>query len=352
VVPLALLLLTTLCPAHAYDLADLPKPEVGFGFYYSPGRCAYGLERAYFEDMAAHGCNTLTVQANGVTGQVEEATAAERIARQVNLAAEVGIADPRFPILCYSVGPQDVVDARRYKRPELAWPELVVQTIDEPNHGQEAILRRYRDEAHAAGLRIGTAVAGYVCTGYHQTLPYCAPEDEGKWAPGMGEYIDLWVILVGTLTPRVRLAARHQGAEVGAYYPYPASPIMDRWTFGLWAWKARTRINLLWAYIDKQESWDFSRVTETPEGPVQRSDPPGYAEGITDYRVLQAVRDLRTPEALAWLKGVERETTLGWWPRGYVRPPEEQAAQVPTMDLDRVRREGMALLDRAQKGGG
>jgi hypothetical protein len=347
VVPLALLLLSLAGPAPAYDLADLPKPEVGFGFYYSPGRCAYGLERAYFEDMAAHGCNTLTVQAHGVTGQVEEATAAERIARQVNLAAEVGIADPRFPILCYSVGPQDVVDAWRYKRHDLTWPELVVQTIDEPNHTQEETLRQYHAEAHAANIRIGTAVAGYVCTGYTQALPYCAPEDVGKPVPGMADYIDIWVILVGSLTKAVQQEATRHRAVVGAYYSYPASPIMDRWTFGLWAWKARTKINLLWAYIDKQECWDFSRVTETPTGPVDRGYA-GYAEGITDYRVLQAVRDLGTPEARHWLRGVERRTPLGWWPRGYVRPPEEQAAQVPTMDLDQVRADGIALLEASQ----
>jgi hypothetical protein len=346
VVPLALLL-ALVCPASAYDLADLPKPEVGFGFYYSPGRCQYGLERTYFEDMRDHGCNTLTVQAHGVTGQPEEATAAERIARQVNIACEVGLADARFPILCYSVGAQDVVDAQHYRRAGLQWPELVVQTIDEPNANQEATLRQYRDEAHTAGLRIGTAVAGYVCTGYTQVLPYCAPEDVGKPVAGMAQYIDLWVVLVGTLNQAVYDLAKAQGAEVGAYLPYPSSAILDRWTFGLWAWKARPRINLLWAYIDKQEGWDFSRVTETPDGPRQRSDPPGYAEGITDFRVLQAVRDLETPQARQWLAEVEAQVVQGWWPRGYVRPPEEQAAQTPTINLDRVRTEGLALLERS-----
>ena len=349
-VPIALLLLSVACPANAYDLADLPKPQAGFGFYYSPGRCQYGLERAYFEDMAAHGCNTLTVQAHEVTGSPDICTPGQRIARQVNLAAELGIADPRFPILCYSVGPADVVEALTYRKPNLTWPELVVQSIDEPNHTQEPILARYRDEAHSAGLRIGTAVAGYVCTGYTQELPYCAPEDVGKPVPGMANYLDVWVILVGSLTKAVQQEATRHRAVVGAYYPYPASPVMDRWTFGLWAWRAQTRINLLWAYIDKQESWDFSRVTETPTGPVTRGFA-GYAEGITDYCVLQAVRDLHTPEARHWLRGVERETTLGWWPKGYVRPPEEQAAQVPTVDLDRVRSEGLELLERSAHSG-
>lgn len=349
-VSLALLLLSLAGPVAAYDLDDLPQPEVGFGFYYSPGRCQYGLERRYFEDMRDHGCNTVTVQAHGVTGQPVEPTAAERIARQVNLACEVGLADQRFPILCYSVGPQDVVDAQRYRKPDLTWPELIVQTIDEPNHTQEATLRKYHAEAHAAGLRNGTAVAGYVCTGYTQELPWCAPEDAGKPVPGVGQYIDIWVILVGTLNRDVQRAAVRNRAPVGSYLAYPSSPILDRWTFGLWAWRARTKINLLWAYIDKQDGWDYSRVTETLTGPVTRCYP-GYAEGITDYRVLQAVRDLHTPEARHWLRSVERETSLGWWPRGYVRPPEEQAAQVPTVDLDAVRAQGLALLNAAERGG-
>lgn len=344
-VSLALLLLTALCPAQAYDLDDLPRPDTAFGFFYSPGRCTYGLERAYFEDMRDHGCNTLTVQAHEVTGKPDTCTPAERIARQVNLACEVGLADPRFPIICYSVGASDVVQAQDFRKPGLQWPELIVQSIDEPNATQEATLRNYDCEAHGYGLRIGTAVAGYVCTGYDEQLPWCAPENVGNHVPGMGKYLDYWVVLVGTLTRDVQRAAVREHAQVGAYYAYPASPILDRWTFGLWAWRARTDLNLLWAYIDKQEAWDYSRVIETPAGPVQRSDPPGYAEGITDYRVLQAVRDLHTPEARHWLRGVERETALGWWPKGYVRPPEEQAAQVPTVDLDRVRREGLALLD-------
>lgn len=345
-VPLALLF-AILCPANAYNLADLPKPQAGFGLYYSPGRCQYHLEREYFQDMARGGCNTLTVQAHELTGQPDGSTPAERIARQVNTACEVGLADPRLPILCYSVGPADVVAAQSYRKPWLQWPELVVQSIDEPNANQERTLRQYRDEAHAAGLRIGTAVAGYVCTGYTQELPWCAPEDVGKQVPGMADYLDIWVVLVGTLNAQVRQAARARNAMVGAYLPYPASPILDRWTFGLWAWRAQTKINLLWAYIDKQADWDFSRVTETPAGPIQRGYA-GYAEGITDYRVLQAVRDLHTPEGRHWLRGVERETTLGWWPNGYVRPPEEQAAQVPAVDLDRVRAEGLALLDAAR----
>ena len=217
-----------------------------------------------------------------------------------------------------------------------------MQSIDEPNYTQMRYLQEYQEAAHKAGLRIGTACAGYGATGYRQTLPWCKPEDEGKPVPGYGQYLDIWIVLVGTLTTGVQDAARKQGAVVGGYLAYPSSPLLDRWTFGCWAWKAKTRTNLLWAYIDRQEHWTYSRVVETPDGP---QDPPGgagYAEGIIDYRVLLGVSRLKSTKACRWLAGVEKETDLGWWPRGYVK--DDQHKEVPTVDLARMRREGMALL--------
>jgi hypothetical protein len=336
---LTFILLALACRSAASAVV-LPKPEAAFGLFYTPSTL-YPYERLYFEDMKRHGCNTLAPQVRPLAGQTD-ASAASGLARMVNTAAEVGLLDTRFPVVCYSVGPADVVGALALRKPGLQWPELVVQSIDEPNQSQEATLKQYQLDAHAAGLRIGTAVAGYGCTGYKQQLPWCKPEDAGKPVPGIGQYLDLWIVLVGTLTTDVQDKARQQGAEVGGYLAYPSSPLLDRFTFGLWAWKAKTRTNLLWAYLNKQEGWDYSRVVETPTGPV---DPPGgcgYAEGITDYRVLQAVRDLHTKRGDEFLRRMDALTPLGWWPRGYVA--ERQADEKPTMDLDRVRRQGLRLL--------
>ena len=321
----------------------LPPPDVGFGFYYSPGRCKFGNERLYFEDMKKHGCNTFAPQANELPGQSGH-SAAENISRQLNLAAQVGLLDRRFPIVCYSVGPRDLQAALRLKAKGVEWPELIQQSIDEPNATQEVTLKQYHAEAHTLGYRIGTAVAGYVCTGYDQQLPWCKPEDIGKHVPGMGKYLDLWILLVGTWDEGTRAAAREQGAAVGAYLAYPSSPLLDRWTFGLWAWRAKTEINLMWAYIDKTPAWDYSRVDETEKGPLPRPGGAGYAEGIMDYRVLQAVRDLHTHRGDAFLHEVERKTTLGWWPRGYIK--DDQDKEKPTVDMDAVRDKGMAILKR------
>ena len=55
---------------------------------------------------------------------------------------------------------------------------------------------------------------------------------------------------------------------------------------------------------------------------------------------------MRTRRGAEYLARVEAKTPLSWWPRGYVRPPEEQAAQEPTFSLDAMRREGLHILQR------
>ena len=322
------------------DGVFLPKPDCGFGLFYCPQETAN--ETWTFAAMRDAGCNTFAPQARPLPGQTAPETAGAAIARQVNSAARVGLLDCRFPVVCYSVDAVDVVAAKLLRDPAVEWPELIVQSVDEPNHTQEATLRDYRDKAHALGLRIGTAGAGYVCTGYVTAEPWCAPEDAGRQVPGMGKYLDLWVLLVGTWGEATRASAIAQGAEVGAYLAYPSSPVLDRWTCGLWAWKARVRTVLLWAALNKQAAWDYSRVAESPAGATEQPRLAGVAAGILDYRVLQAVRDLHTTAGDAWLAGVEAQTDLGWWPRGWVK--DNQHLEKPTVDLDKVRAEGLALL--------
>ena len=323
------------------DGVPLPNMDCGVGCFYTPAETAN--ETWTFAALRDAGCNTFAPQARTLPGQPEGSeTAAQNIAREVNSAARVGLLDCRFPVICYSVGPADVLEANRLRNPALEWPELVIASVDEPNHTQEATLRQYRDDAHAVGLRIGTAVAGYVCTGYTTAEPWCAPKDAGQQVPGMGQYLDLWVLLVGTWGEATRVAAKAQGAEVGAYLAYPSSIILDRWTCGLWAWRARVTTMLLWAALNKQASWDYSRAREAPEGHCAQPGLCGVRDGTLDYRVLQAVRDLHTPEGDKWLAGVEAQIDLGWWPRGYVK--DNQDREVPTVDMDRVRAEGLALL--------
>ena len=94
----------------SFAAVRLPKPDVAFGFFYGPGRCLYAQERAYLLDMKRHGCNTFAPHANELPGETGH-TAPENIARQLNTAAEVGLLDTRFPVICYSVGPEDLVKA-------------------------------------------------------------------------------------------------------------------------------------------------------------------------------------------------------------------------------------------------
>lgn len=338
---LAALLLALTFPACAYDLDNLPPLEVGAGLFYTPGK--YANETLYLAAMRDAGCNTFAPQARPLAGQPAGETAGQAIAREVNAAAQVGLLDVRFPVICYSVNPPDLIEAKLHKLPDVDWPELVVQSIDEPNQTQETTLRQYRDAAHAAGMRIGTALAGYGATGYAQQLPWCTPENAGKWVPQIGQYLDLWICLVGTFGEGTFAAARKQGAQVGGYLAYPSSNVLDRWTLGLWAWKAKTFVNLLWAAINPQEGWDYSRIREVSGTEFDAGGLDGIREGILDYRVLQAVRDLHTPAADKWLASVEEQVPLGWWPSGYVATDQDK--QVPSVDMGAIRAAGLALLD-------
>lgn len=348
-----LLLLSILAsPAFAFvqeppslNGVSLPNMDCGVGLFYCPQETAN--ETGTLAAMRDAGCNTFAPQARPLPGQTTPESAGAAIARQVNSAARVGLLDVRFPLVCYSVVPADVVEANTLRDPAIQWPELIQQSVDEPSALQEATLRDYRDKAHAAGLRIGTAVAGYVCTGYTQSLPWCEPEGVGKLIPGMGKYLDLWVLLVGTWGEATREAAQAQGAEIGAYLAYPSSTVLDRWTCGLWAWRARVRTVLLWAALNKQAAWDYSRVREAPGGSCAQPGLSGVRDGTLDYRVLQAVRDLHIPEADRWLAGVEARVDLGWWPHSYVATNQDK--EVPTVDMDNVRADGLALLKEAAR---
>lgn len=322
----------------------LPKPDVGFGLFYTPAR--FANETLYLAAMRDKGLNTVAPQCRPLANQPSQGAAGD-LARELNNAALCGLMDTRFPVVCYSVGPADVVAAKALRNPRVAWPELVVQSIDEPNATQEATLKQYHEEAHKAGLRIGTAVAGYVCTGYTEALPWCEPKNVGHKVPSMGRYLDLWVVLVGTLSEDVYDLAKELGAQVGSYLAYPSSPILDRWTFGLWAWRAQTKINLAWAAINPQTGWDYSRIQEVSPWQFNPSGMDGLAEGVLDYRVLQAVRDLHSEPGRKWLKAVEAQTTLGWWPRGYVAKNQDKEA--PTVDIPRVRTEGLRLVAETRR---
>lgn len=149
--------------------------------------------------------------------------------------------------------------------------------------------------------------------------------------------------LVGTLNKVTTDACDAQGAEYGAYHALPPIPAMDRFTFGLWSWKAQPWVTLVWAYLDR----DYSRAEVTPAGVRNTTSMDALRAGIIDHRVLQAVHALGTQKAHRWLAGIEERTPLNWWPRVYVETWEQQRAQVPRLNMDVVRAEGLDLLREA-----
>jgi hypothetical protein len=339
---LAVLMSTIPCTAQGPAYVDgilLPPLDMGAGCFYTPA--TYPNETLYFAAMRDAGCNTLAPQSRPLAGQPDR-TAAEDIARELNNAASVGLMNPKIPVICYSVGPQDLLDAKKYKDPAVEWPELVIQSIDEPSYTQIKWLEQYRDDAHAAGLRIGTACAGYNITGYITELPWYEPEHVGEHVPGYADMLDIWIILVGTFRDDVYTLAEKQGATIGVYIAYPSNPMLDRFTFGLYSWKMKSKITLAWAAVNKQKDWDYSRIKERDDGAFDPKGLSGIAAGIIDHRVLQAVRDLHSPEGDVWLREVAEQIDAGWWPRSYVK--DDQWLEIPEISMDRIRKEGLAIL--------
>jgi hypothetical protein len=352
------LLLLIAVPAFAFvqeppsvDGVSLPNADAGFGCYYTPGY--FGAETLYLAAMRDHGLNYFAPQARLLPGEPEDKWAekdgaARCIAREINNAALVGLLDCRFPLVCYKVGPADVIRAKDFRLPDVEWPELACQNSDEPNGRQVNWVRQCHEEAHAAGLRDGTAVAGYQITGYYAELPWCDPKDVDTWERGLAEFLDIWIIGVGTWRDNIYKIAAKQGAMIGSYLAYPSSNILDRYTFGVYAWKMRSNVNLVWAAINKQATWDYSRIEEVSATEFKHEKLDGLLEGTIDYRVLQAVASLQTRKTDEWLKGVEDSVPFGWWPKGYVK--DNQDKEIPTVDMDKVRTEGLALLKKAGYG--
>lgn len=237
---------------------DLPKPNTGFGFFFSPRHCKYPFERQYFEHMRDRGMNTFAPFASPLLPEDDDGSPAEHIARQLNLAAEVGLLDPRFPVTCCAIDASDLIDAQELRDDGLEWPDLRVQ-FDE-----EVVLRTKPD------------------------------------------------------------------------------PDIDRYRFGCWAFKHSSITNLVWAYSDGE----FSRAEETEDGPEDTEGMLALSEGITDYRMLQALSDIdmRGPQEL--VQKVMAQTMIEFWPDGFSEDYERQASQIPPIDFDEFRERGMYWLQK------
>jgi hypothetical protein len=307
-----------------------------YGCYESVNRSMYpDLARLYFRDQYRHGMRNGTVSGN--TCHAFGPNQVIGLARQVDMMVEEGIATPGAPMLALSLDPKDIAASKASARYPARWPELVCGNVDEPNPTLIGAVRANGSAAWAAGVRSGTAIAGYNL--------YLDPESV-KYDGHLADWLDMWIVLASTWQPDLRRKALEATADLCAYWAYPREPDRDRYVAGLWCWKTNPKVFYYWAYTHdpntgilpngvKQHAKDdeFSFVYPSPTGPVSTPAWEAAAEGIRDHELLDRLAAQGGSEA--WLS--ELADSL---PTVCPVPPKP----VPFTDWKRLRRECLRRL--------
>lgn len=321
---------------------DLPRSDIGYGFYTDSVRYPDQTQiPAYLRDMARHGMTTFTPYGREVGPKPWDY--AECLAWHIDAACDAGLVDTRFPLVCLSIGVKDILRARDFARHD--WPELVAYNQDEPQVSAGADVARYAAEAHAEGLRSGTAI-------------------EWRIAKEIGAPLDVWVLHMDGMSEEAVAAARDAGK---ARWMYNCSlrgsnAALHRYWTGVYTWAMNPEVCLTWTYCHDPASrilpdgtWNLLRVYDTAtcdrDGkPLPTVALEGMQEGIIDSRLLQELERANTAAGNAYLSDLRKRVDFGFWPLGrgreystsYVWDVPDTA--VPPIDLQRMRREVLALL--------
>ena len=325
---------------------DLPESGIGYGFYSDYALFPDPLRgRDYYRDMAAHGMNTLTPYSRELPQEygVDNKDHAALLSWHIDTAIDVGLCDPRFPLLCLSCSPQDITNSRATKR-NAQWPELVAANKDEPllEHGE--IVKGFADAAHAEGLLSGTAIVG-------------------PTAKEIGGPLDVWILSMETTTQETMKDCADKGKQRWVYNCTlrGSNAALHRYWTGVYTWAIGPRVCLTWNYmhdpsnrINPDGSWNLLRVYDTATCDAQGKPIPtvaleGMADGIVDSRLLQALAAKGGPEAQAYLDKLRAQVPLTFWPDGHNRDYGPYVWDVPDMavppvDLVAMRAEVLRLL--------
>ena len=321
---------------------DLPPSDIGYGFYTDSVRYpTQGLdaERTYMADMASHGMSTFTPYARELGATPWDY--AKCLADRINAASEVGLADPRFPLLCLSASPAIIHGAQTFARGE--WPQLIAYNCDEPGRDKGPEVKALADEAHAAGLLSGTAIDGAI-------------------AQEIGDPLDVWVLHMDSMSAAATKACADKGKDRWLYNCAlrGSNAALHRYWTGLYTWAVKPRVCLTWTYAHDPESrikpdgtWDLRRVYDTAtcdrDGkPLPTVALEGMAEGIVDSRLLQDLEQRGGHEAQAYIEKLRESVPLTFWPDGHGRDYgpyvwDVPDVAVPPVDLCAMRAEVMRL---------
>lgn len=324
---------------------DLPPGEIGYGFYTDHHRYPdLTREPEYDRDMAAHGMTTFTPYAREVPHipTVDSRDAAQTLAWHVDTAIDAGLVDVRYPLLCLSIGPQDIQRAKAIARH--IWPELIGYNCDEPGLDKGDEVAANAAGLHAVGLRTGTAI-------------------DGKAALSIGGPLDVWVVHCDSMSVATDAAATAAGKERWVYNCAlrGSNAALHRYWTGVYTWAQSPRVCLTWTYTHDPQSrikpdgtWDLRRVYDTATCdrnglPVPTVALEGMQEGTIDSRLLQELERRGTPEGDAYLSALRTQVPKTFWPGGKDRTASSYVwdipdLAVPPVDMVAMRREVLRLL--------
>lgn len=295
----------------------LPKPKIAFGLYYEPDNRineAYRgpkYERMYFEDIAAHGMNSVSIyddthallNADGTWNE-------EPFAEKFLMMQETGLIDGRQPVFFLSgywanlanAGQVEAIEAcvaqLNALRAKYNLPEILMYGHDEPGGPFEpkiAMMKPWID----AGMKFITAM-------HH-------PDAIRALSP----YYFACEIEARTITKRAVEMLAESGSEFWTYdcNTHGFTPIYARTYSGIWSWNAGVKGNFIWAYTHSHwgdrdyysiENGEvvlhllryYARVAPGPKGPLPAIGWEARREGVDDYRYLQLVDELAShPDA-------------------------------------------------------
>ena len=313
-----------------FSSTSVRKSDCGFGFYTDQERYSDpSSERIYMRHMRDSGCNTMTPYGSGSTPSLD-------IARQIDAAIDEDLIDTDLPLMVLPQGSSGEIidDARTLAKHR--WPELIGYNEDEPylSEHRQSVIRR-AEGLRERGYRNGSAISG------HSAL----------W--GIINPMDIWVMNVRNMTESFKSLARNEKKEIWAYTAITGTNApLHRYLTGLWMFKHRPKMLLVWSYIHEKENfipssgdWKIKRAMEhavaTPGGVIGTVGLEGFRDGTIDYRVLCDLEyqilhshSQRAYIAADWLQDVMDRVDSRFWPGG-----------ADYYDME----EGLDLMDRASR---
>jgi len=286
----------------------LPRPDIAFGMYFdlqsriNKNYQGPQYERMYYEDMAAHGMNSVSIYDDAHLLWDEEGQFNEpRMVEKFNMMTEAGLLDGTQPVMFLSgywgsekLRPKaaQILGELRGLQQRHGWPHILLYGHDEPG--------------------------GPFAPKIEEMQPWVQADWEFVTAMHAPEAIEALAPYYAVIEVNARNISRHTkdlvekaGTEFWTYEccAHGFSPAYARCYPGLFSWNAGVKGNYVWAYTHAQGDdrdhytvepdgtvtinngrW-YSRAIPGADGPIPTIGWEAQREGVDDYRYLQLLRD-------------------------------------------------------------